>query len=120
MSLEVHSEWIEGYDLQQFGGDHSEIRTWTNTLNGKFFLGHGRLQPYALAGAGLQRAWVRNPAPGGVNFDDVAFVGRVGGGLDFALTDHLGLNLEGSYLVPTGDLDDYDTVSVGLGLTYRF
>jgi opacity protein-like surface antigen len=120
IAVEVHSEWIEGFDLQQFPGDHSEIRTWTNTINGKFFFGHSRLQPYVLAGMGLQRAWVRNPTPGGVNFDDVAFVGRVGGGIDFQLNSHVGLNLESSYLAPTGDLDDFDTVSLGLGLTYRF
>ena len=120
IAAELHSEWIEGFDLQQFPGDHSEIRTWTNTVNGKFFIGHGRLQPYALAGFGLQRAWVRNPTPGGVNFDDVAFVGRVGGGIDFQLDSHVGLNLESSYLAPTGDLDDLDTVSISLGLTYRF
>jgi opacity protein-like surface antigen len=120
IAVELHSEWIEGFDLQQFPGDHSEIRTWTNTANGKFFFGHWRLQPYVLAGLGLQRAWVRNPSPGGVNFDDVAFVGRIGGGIDFQLSSHVVLNLESSYVAPTGDLDDYDTVSAGLGLTYRF
>ena len=120
LAAELHSEWIEGFDLQQVPGDHSEIRTWTNTINGKFYIGHGRLQPYALAGVGLQRAWVRNPIPGGVNFDDVAFVGRVGAGLDLELTPHVALNLEGSYLAPTGDLEGYDTVSVGVGLKYRF
>jgi len=120
IAAELHTEWIEGFDLQQFRGDHSEIRTWTNTVNGKFFFGHARLQPYAMVGMGLQRAWVRNPRPGGVNFDDVAFVGRFGGGLDFHLTPHLALNLESSYLAPTGDLDDHDTVSIGLGLNYRF
>jgi opacity protein-like surface antigen len=120
LAVEIQSEWIEGYDLQQFPGDHSEIRTWTTTANGKFFFGHGRLQPYLLAGLGLQRAWVRNPTPGGVNFDDVAFVGRVGGGVELELTSHVAVVLETTYLAPTGDLDDYDTVSVGLGLNYRF
>ncbi len=120
LAAELHSEWIEGFDLQQFPGDHSEIRTWTTTANGKLYFGHARLQPYVLAGLGLQRAWVRNPTPGGVNFDDVVFVGRFGGGIDYQIDSHLSLNLESSYLMPTGDLDDYDTVSIGLGLLFRF
>ena len=45
---------------------------------------------------------------------------RLGGGLDFYLTENVVITAEGSYLMPTGKLDGLDYYSFGVGLQYRF
>jgi hypothetical protein len=45
---------------------------------------------------------------------------RFGGGLDFYATEHVVLTLGIDYVLPFGDLEDLDYVSIGWGLRYRF
>jgi opacity protein-like surface antigen len=45
---------------------------------------------------------------------------RFGGGLDFYITENIVATAEGSYLMPTGSLDNLDYYQFGLGLQYRF
>lgn len=120
LAAEIQHEWIEGFDLQQFAGDHSEIRTWSTTANLKVYLATGLFQPYLVAGTGVTRGWVRNSPPGGVDFNEVEFVGRAGAGIDFYVTEALALNFEATYVAPTGDLNDFDRVALGWGVQYRF
>ncbi|MEZ4289522.1 MAG: hypothetical protein R3E53_02875 [Myxococcota bacterium] len=41
-----------------------------------------------------------------------------GGGVDFT-TRHVGLSLDTSYVLPVGDVEDLDYVSVGAGVFFR-
>jgi hypothetical protein len=107
---------------------------WSDQEGGFFReLVDGRLQPYALTGIGAG-IWA---TPDG---DGVGFVARFGLGLDFYLTEHIALTLEGTYAVSAGcacngarttpkaalpvegflPLDGLDQVGVGLGAMYRF
>jgi hypothetical protein len=80
------------------------------TTNFKAHLPLGRFQPFALAGGGMMAA-----------FDDSkAIVLRFGAGLDFYVTKHFVLNVGADYLIPFGDLEDLEYISVGWGVQYRF
>ena len=103
------------------------------TLNGLSLMGNvkgypftGRVQPYGLVGLGL--LWLHAQPPRTVyddletGFDkhEVGFAGRIGVGIDAYLTQNLLLNVEASYLLPTGDLSDFRMVPISLGVQYRF
>ncbi len=45
---------------------------------------------------------------------------RLGGGLDFYATKSIVLSLGVDYVLPFGDVEDFDYVSLGWGLEYRF
>jgi opacity protein-like surface antigen len=84
------------------------------TVNGKFFFLQEELQPYALAGFG--GSWVDfDPGP-----DEDAFVVKLGGGIDFYLSESWGVNGEVVYNIGTGDLDDVSSTSIGIGAFLRF
>lgn len=86
----------------------------------------GRIQPYGLVGLGL--LWLHTHSPRTVHDDletgfdknEVGFAGRIGVGIDGYLTQNLLLNVETSYLLPTGDLSDFRMVPISLGVQYRF
>ena len=113
-----------------------ELESLVFTTNVKGHLLTGRYQPFVLAGVGFMRmeskardttskAALDAPDP---NRDRAADAGdiwvevalRFGGGLDFYLTENIVVSAEGSYLMPTGKLDDLDYYTFGLGLQYRF
>jgi opacity protein-like surface antigen len=121
-----------------------ELESLVFTANVKGHLLTGRYQPFVLAGVGFMRmesktrdvtpnadarteACPRTPA----NPDPpcwaaqqsdrtVSVAMRLGGGLDYYLTENIVVSAEASYLMPTGKLDNLDYYSFGLGLQYRF
>lgn len=48
------------------------------------------------------------------------FAARFGGGIDIYITRNFYGALDASYVLPTGDVDDFDMVSIGWGFGYRF
>ena len=103
----------------EYSGDFSDVSgldltTKLVTVNGKFFFLREQLQPYALAGFG--GAWADvDPGP-----DEDAFAVKVGGGLDFYLSEGWGLNGEVVYNIGTGDLDNFSYTGIALGAFLRF
>lgn len=103
----------------EYTGDFSDISGLdvtgkVLTVNGKFFLLEEELQPYALAGFG--GGWSDfDPGP---SID--AFLVKVGGGLDFYLSESWGLNGEVVYNIGTGDLDDFNYTGLSIGAFLRF
>lgn len=77
-----------------------------------------RVQPYLSAGPSIQ--WVQLQRLPGVDRDEGNFAGRLGGGIDFYLTQSVALSGSAIYTIGTGDVSDYRYLSVGWGLTYRF
>lgn len=128
-SADVEVEWIHGFDADasQSGVGKiakGEIEPIVVTANLKGYLLTGRYQPFLLVGGGFMRAdetvHDTSAALGLSDSDDklrLAF--RFGGGVDLYATRHIVLSAEADYVLPTGSLD-YDYVSVGLGLQYRF
>jgi len=77
-----------------------------------------RVQPYLSAGPSLQ--WVQLQRLPGGDRDEGNFAGRLGGGVDFYLTENVALTADAIYTIGTGDVNDYPYLSIGWGLTYRF
>jgi opacity protein-like surface antigen len=101
----------------------ADVSTWAGYLNGKVYpvaRWTGWVQPYVLAGAGYMWADVKGgPAPFG-HQNNNGFVGRFGTGIDFFLTEHLFVTVDGAYLLPAGDASEFDQTIVGGALQYRF
>jgi opacity protein-like surface antigen len=123
------------------------LETLVFTANMKGHLLTGRFQPFVLGGFGFMRMETKSqditpnatartdvcPADSGVPPDpnppcwaaqeserQVNVALRIGGGIDFYLTESIVMSAEASYLMPTGKLDNMDFYSIGLGLQYRF
>jgi hypothetical protein len=98
----------------------TEIGMFALTGNVKGFLsGTGRFQPYVIGGAGWARARTNVPGPGANERDD-GFVYRFGAGFDLYGKPDIGINVEASYAITEGGVEDLDYVSIGAGLVLRF
>lgn len=131
VSAEVQVEWIDNFDGTLFQDGVGEVASIDFepiivTANGRGYLPlfEDRLQPFVLFGAGL--ATVKETAKDSLGSGQRAssreteIAIRVGGGLDFYATPNVVLTLETDYLQAFGALDDFNYVSVGVGLQYRF
>ncbi len=123
------------------------LETFVFTANMKGHLLTGRFQPFVLGGIGFMRmeSKSRDITPNATARTDVCPADtddppdpnppcwaaqaserqvnvalRIGGGIDFYLTENIVMSAEGSYLMPTGRLDNMDYYSIGVGLQYRF
>ena len=87
------------------------------TANLKGYLPLGRIQPFALVGAGLSTIWVDT------QFGNKSYLGgafRLGGGVDAYFTETWGIELQTSYVITTGNARDADYLSANLSVIYRF
>jgi opacity protein-like surface antigen len=113
IAAEAEFEWVNA-DIEVSGNDVGDFDTFVGTVNGKAFLLTGRFQPFAMIGIGAMG--VRGDGDSG----DSGFAARFGGGLDFYITRNFTAAIDASYVLPTGDVDDFDLVSIGWGFGYRF
>lgn len=122
-AFEFDYQWQSGYDATHGGIEPDlEIDTHLLSLNTKFFVLTDHIQPYGLVGASLL---IFNTELVDSQFEkpwdiDVGFAPRFAVGIDYYLTDRWVLNVEGSYIVPVGNLDGANMGSVGMGAQYRF
>ena len=86
----------------------------------------GRYQPFLLIGAGAMQAKTKLKQPSGLAFTGLgnesenAFALRFGGGIDLYATEHVVVSVDADYVLPFGDLDALDYVTIGWGIEYRF
>jgi opacity protein-like surface antigen len=130
-SAEVEVEWIDGFeaDLTQPGFVQlSKVRyePLVVTANIKGYFLTGRYQPFLLVGGGVMTAERKMRDTVGLTPDeadresDDAFAMRFGGGIDLYATENVVVSLEADYVLPFGNLDALDYISIGWGLQYRF
>ena len=119
ISSEIDIEWLDNADISAMGTDALTIERWTFTANAKAYLLTGRFQPFLLAGPGLMHINAKDSLGLGLSMSD-DFAARFGGGIDFYVTEKIGVSLDGSYVLPTGDLKDFDYFSIAWGFQYRF
>jgi opacity protein-like surface antigen len=104
------------------GDDFLEIESWIVTGNAKGYLLTGSIQPFALVGVGAMRAKAEEKMDLGFDLPssetDLAL--RFGAGVDFYLSPRFVVDVGADYVLPTGDIEDLDYVSVGIALQYRF
>jgi opacity protein-like surface antigen len=117
-ALEAAAQWLPESDIDVPGeSDSGSIESWTTTLNAKGYPLTGRVQPFGLVGLGVMLA-----DASGAGLDDTSydFAARFGGGVDLFVNANLVLFVDASYVLPTGDLDQLDFVSIGAGLGWHF
>ncbi|MFK7894469.1 MAG: outer membrane beta-barrel protein [Myxococcota bacterium] len=101
-------------------GTVAEIESLTGTLNFKAFLPLGRFQPFALAGVGVADIERQDASNLSVWVSETEVVGRFGGGADVYVTEHVVLHFSVEYVLPGASLQDFDYMSYGGGIQYRF
>jgi hypothetical protein len=93
---------------------------WSVTGNVKGFILTGRWQPYVLFGMGYLD--INYPGPNRVGDarpgDDFAM--RFGVGMDAHITEHISIGPEIAYVLPVGDAEDLDFLTIALGLQFNF
>jgi opacity protein-like surface antigen len=120
-AVEAEFELLPETDIEASGfGTFAEIETWTLTGNAKLFPLTGRAQPFLLIGFGGMRAELDDTVGLGVSEDESGFVMRFGAGLDFYVTENVGVSIGADYVLPDDDVEDLDYVSYGGGVLLRF
>jgi outer membrane protein OmpA-like peptidoglycan-associated protein len=101
-----------------------DIQTNNFSLLGKVILPTGTLfEPYVSGGVGFLNANGSSKLRGlGLQGggSDTEFAGRVGGGFDAWITEHIAAYVEAAYVMPISDLSDVRYVSLGGGIKYSF
>lgn len=128
MGAEAEIEWIDGFEGKVDDSNLGRIATLdveplVATANVKGYFPFGRYQPYALLGAGAMIAEdnLKDLQNLGFRSDDAtSFAMRFGAGLDVFATEHVVATLGIDYVLPLGDLENLDYVSIGWGFEYRF
>ncbi len=120
LALEAQGEWYEEYNIDLLGVEAAEFQGWSAALIGKVYLLTGRFQPYALAGGGYLDVELSDKLGIGLSENSSSSMARWGGGMDFYATNGFVINMEGSYVLPLGGLENMDYWTFGLGLQYRF
>ena len=126
-AAELQVDWIKNFDFDTgLTKSNSKVAQITNgvdlSVNGKFFILTGRFQPYAVFGMGMTSYQLDDADGNPLRSRDTGFMYRGGVGIDMYGDDDetMGLNLEFSYVAPTGNASPYDHMSVGWGFIFRF
>ena len=111
---ELLFQYYAGFSVNnRSNGENDNFNGWSLTLNAKGYPLLGRIQPYGLAGFGtLGFPEKRGP--------DFGFVARLGGGVDFYLSEAWVLTGEAAYMLPAGSIDDYQFATFSFGIQYRY
>ena len=135
LGLELGGEWMNDFtskyttnstpganvfgDTDWVAGDRAAGTVlWNVTANAKGYVLTGRIQPYGMIGLGYGQA---KTAPVlSISRIDRGFVARFGIGSDVMFTEEVGLNLAATYVMPTGDLKDFDYLALQFGFVIRF
>ncbi len=114
IALEGNYLWAARHETT-FGGQRLDlVEMHAGTANAKLFLLTGTIEPYALIGTGLVFA------DSDVEGENTRWAIRGGGGVQVFFTDMVGAYVEGTFLQPFGDLNDFATVPVTFGGIVRF
>lgn len=138
-AIEAQYEWVKDFDVKAKIDALAlskqrifSIEGHTITANTRFIVPIWRTQPYVLLGAGyaLYDSDVRSIVKPiiGSGGKERGFAGRLGGGLDLYVTEHIVLNTEATALLTTqdfstpdtGNIDDLWYMSLSAGLRYQF
>jgi hypothetical protein len=136
VSAEVQVEWFDSTDGNAtiiyreptdprgpLGFAKIDVEPLAVTVNAKGYLMTGRYQPFLGLGAGLLtvKSKVTDITNGSSTTDHTTdFALRFAGGIDLYATRNVAVTLDLDYLLPFGDLEDRDYMSLGVGIQYRF
>lgn len=132
-AAELEVDWHSPFDVDYSIGTEdivkAELEPLVFTANTKGYLFKDRFQPYAVIGIGVMTAEfevteidIEDPVGFAVKDSErsTGFAARFGGGADLYITEHVVINAEIRYVLPTGAAESFDILSFGWGLQYRF
>lgn len=128
-SVELGVEWLSPIDRDIVTSSQGKISSVEIdpiyiSSNVKGYLLSGRYQPFVTLGAGalniksVTTSVLGPPTKIVNNFTAVAL--RMGGGIDIYVTKNFVFDLELSYVLPVSTITNYQYLSIGAGLLYRF
>jgi opacity protein-like surface antigen len=124
VAIEAQFEWLTEVDVDIVGNVEQNaalsVGSWTTTLNGKGYIFTGRFQPFLTAGLGAISVDVTDRTGLDLRNDDVGFVLRMGGGMDFYVNPKWLIELDLTYVLPTWGTAPFTYLSGGIGVGYRF
>jgi opacity protein-like surface antigen len=114
IALEVQSEWSGRFD-----GDtrSSDLEIHYRGLNTKLYPLQTWIDPFVVVGAGV--LYGRLDREGG-NKNDFGAAFRIGGGVEIPILERVRLTVEGSYVAPTPDLEEYRYAALSTGFVWHF
>ena len=120
--FQFNVDGVDNYDWDHQA--HGRVSAWNATANVKAFFLTGRWQPYAVLGLGYLEGdgFVRDkphPEYHGSQTDG-DFMMRFGLGMDACITEHIAIGPEIAYVLPFGDVEDFDFMTISAGLRYKF
>ena len=119
-SLRMGARFAERWSLEgqaEYSGEmEPELHAGTLTFNSRFSFATGRVQPYALVGAGF--GWMLDDHLSEEHWEATPAV-RLGGGLELYFTEEFGALLEAVHILLTDD-GARDYTAIGWGLFVRF
>jgi hypothetical protein len=119
LSVEAQAEYLPKFDID-FGANSGDLAIWLAGANLRLSLPTDLIQPYALLGGGYIGAHLSGAGTGGRDYDGHSGFGRAGGGVEFYFWPFLALDLGLTYVIPAGDVQDLDFLSIHWGALYRF
>jgi len=126
-AAELEIDWVKNFDFDTGDPKSTSKSASINngvdlSVNGKFYFLTGQFQPYAVFGVGMTSYQLDDADGNALRSRDTGFMYRGGLGIDMygSEDETMGVNLEFSYVAPTGDASPYDHMSVGWGFIFRF
>jgi opacity protein-like surface antigen len=116
VAVEALYERYTEFDSDPFGN----IKAWSASANAKVYPITGRWQPYGLVGLGYLGAEAHDNNPLTGSPSDGGFMMRFGAGMDANITENWQIGPEVAYVLPFGDVDDLDMVTISGGVRYNF
>ena len=119
LSTEVEYEFLNGFEAKVAEQDALLFKGHAVGGNLKFhFIPVGPVQPNVLIGFGGMKYSITDELGLGLKGGQWAFAARLGGGIDFYLSRHFLLNVQGSAVLSTNDITDPTSAESVTGLYY--
>lgn len=127
LSFELEMSWLQDFTVkaQAPGQSKSELDIWESTLNFRvhFPIEDSQWEPYITYGVGMMDVETRVSASspqalGGLNRSDLIVKG--GGGVSYQVDNALSLFAGGTYVLPLGNIKEFDHAAFSVGFLYKF
>jgi hypothetical protein len=118
LSTEFEYEWVSGFDVNLFNTNVLTVDGNVYTVNLKVYAPMGRVQPFLKLGVGGATYNLKGKGGLGLEVNNSGFAGRVGGGIDFYLTDNTVLFAGLDAVLTTSDISNPASVSSASALNF--
>lgn len=125
LSFELEMSWLDHFKAkpQAAGQTKSDIDIWESTINFRmhFPIEDSPIEPYITYGVGMMDIETRDNANqplGRINHSDLMIKG--GAGVSYQVDNALSLFAAGTYVLPLGNIKEFDHAAFSVGFLYKF